>query len=333
MSITDFLIRPKKGKLSYHQPCYILQLPVITLVEILALLPPYTLLLVYQTCRPLRRIIHDYFLFGRGDILANATAEDRLLYLAHFSKLQLNRWVCAKCCKLHKIHEQDTPEYRSSRHLSCEDGWDISERYGESNYFTYVPKHRHVQLTLKYTRLKDKGRKYQKYLQRLLEPYHHQLQETYWTITRGTQVRYSAYPKVVNGKYLLLSIWTYIGYKNKLARKSIHYLDICPHYSQWVGQDYRLVLNDQTGIDQALNTAFATRNTPMYFSCGFCNTDFSIETSPERATICIWQDFGSEGTIYDAEWGAIARDTNSLYHQPQSVRQLYGSYNHVEPKT
>ncbi|KAM0524466.1 hypothetical protein ACHAPE_000560 [Trichoderma viride] len=339
MSIIDFLIRPKKGKLSDQRPCYILQLPVVTLVEILALLPPYTLLLVYQTCGPLRRIIYEYFLSGRGDILANATPEDRLIYLAHFSRLQPDRWVCAKCCKLHRIHGKDTPETCSSRHLSCVDGLDISERYGESKYLGYAPKHRHVELALKYTRLEDKERKYRKYLLKLLEPYHRRLQEPYWTITRGVEVRFSAYPKVVNGRYLLLSIWTYLGYKIKPGRKSIRYLDICPHYSQEeVGRNYRWGQIGQAGIehagvDQALDTAFATRNTPAHFSCDSCRTDFTIETSSERVTICIWQDFGSEGTIYDVEWGAIARDANFLYHQPQSVRQLYGPYKHVEPKT
>lgn len=331
MGIFELLVRRKKVKVSSQTPCpcYILQLPIDIFVEILALLPLYTLLLVYQTCRPLRTIIHHHFLAGRGDILANATPEDRLLYLAHFSRLQPDRWVCAKCCKLHRIHEEDTPYSRSSRYLSCVDGLDISGRYGESKYFAYVPKHRHVELTLKYTRLKDKERKYQKYLLKLLEPCHDRLQEPYWTITRGVEVRFSAYPKVVNGRYLLLSIWTYLDYEIKVSRKSIRYLDICPHYSQReVRGNFHWGAIDQAAIELALDRAFTTRNIPMRFSCGTCGTDFTIQISRGYVTIYIWQDFGSEGTMFDAEWAAIARDTNSVPHQPQSVRQLYGPHKH-----
>ncbi|EHK43350.1 hypothetical protein TRIATDRAFT_301206 [Trichoderma atroviride IMI 206040] len=329
MSIIDFFFRYKKGKVSSQPPCHLLQLPVDMLVEILAFLPPYTLLLVYQTCRPLRTIIHQFFLAGRGDILSNATPEDRLLYLTHSSRLQPDRWVCAKCCKLHRIHGEDTPYKSSPRHLSCVDGLDISERYGESKYFAYVPKHRHVQLTLKYTRLENKERVYNKYLLKLLEPYHHQLQEAYWTITRGVEVRFSAYPKVVNGRYLLLSIWTYLDYEIKVSRKSIRYLDICPHYSQReVRQNLHWGAIALAGIERALDTAFAIRGAPMRFSCGSCKTDFSIETSSGRVTICIWQDFGPEGTVFDKGWAAIARDTGALYHRRQSIRQLYGPHNH-----
>lgn len=68
--------------------------------------------------------------------------------------------------------------------------------------------HLQLQLTLKYTQLEDKERKHQRHLQRLLAPHHIQLGANYYTITRGIEARISIYPKVINGKYLLLSIWT-----------------------------------------------------------------------------------------------------------------------------
>lgn len=303
-----------------HAPCYILLLPVDTIVEILALLPLHTLLLASQTCRPLQTIVHDFFLAGRGDLLANAEPEERILYLTHLSRLQPDRWVCVKCCKLHQIRDEDTPY--GQKHVGCADGLDVSDRYKVSKHFGYTPMHRHVQLALKYTRLGCKEERYRDYLERLCA-FHSRLDyKPYIDIEGGLVVEYAAYPKVVNGRYLLLSIWKYVEAHYKLRPESIYCLDICPHYSQkGTRRDY-----SWGNIQRVMRTVFAVESTLTEISCDSCKTEFSIARSPRCATITIWQDFGSEGTIYDAEWGSLARDTHSLHHQPQTVRHSYGPF-------
>ncbi|KAL7919730.1 hypothetical protein ACQKWADRAFT_322807 [Trichoderma austrokoningii] len=231
---------------------YILQLPVEILVDILALLPLHSRLVVYQTCRRLRAVIHEHF---PGE--------------------------------------------------KCQDGRDTSQDYRVTKigWPKYYPSHRHVELTLKYTRMEDKNRRHQRYLQRLLTPHH------------GS-----------NNAYLLLSIFTYLEGETKVSRESIRFLEICYNISHletcyfWYG-----IKRD---IDEAFETAISAEGARIFFSCSVCRTEYSIQASPERFIICVWQDFGPEGTMYDPDWMLMAFGYGSVYHKPGSVRGLYGPHEH-----
>ncbi|KAL7921167.1 hypothetical protein ACQKWADRAFT_321656 [Trichoderma austrokoningii] len=306
-----------------HPTDHILLLPVEIIEEILAHLPLHTLLLASQTCRPLRKLIHDFYPAARDDMLANAEPKEILLYLTHLSRLQPDRWVCAKCFKLHRIHVEDSPYDHS--HVRCTDGSDVSARYRVSKCFGYTPMHRHVQLTLKYVRLGSEESRYQEYLESLGAVHYRFDYKSRGNNTNGAvYLEYVAYPRVVDGKYLLLSIWTYGGVHYDLNARDIYCLDICPHFSQMgVRRDY-----NWGDIQRLFVTVFATKDTLTEISCDSCKTDFIIERSPRRFDVAVWQDFGSEGTIFDAEWGSLARDTHFIHHQPQSVRHFYGPLEH-----
>lgn len=124
---TVICLRHARSKTSSETDSYILRLPVDILLTILEYLPPHTQLIVYQTCRPLRAIIYHHFLAGKGDILA--TLENRLHYLTDLARSMPDQWICAKCCKLHKACQLDTPIYRGPSYLPpCGDGWGYFSR-------------------------------------------------------------------------------------------------------------------------------------------------------------------------------------------------------------
>lgn len=334
MNIIKFPIRliwRARSKTESRIHSYILQLPIELLKKIFKYLPPYSHLLVYQTCRPLRTIIHQYFLVGKGDILA--TLEDRLQYLTHLARSMPDRWVCAKCCKHHEIYDWDTPICREICYLPpCEDGLGYFDRYNEFKTFPnieYSPSHRHVELTLKYARLESQKKKHRKHLQRLLAPYHVETQSSRsLSIAEGILLQSSFYPKVVDGRYLLLTVQTYLGVETTVSRRSINFLQICPHLYSFGAFCRRDDL--EIDLDTVFYMAFsAPPNTPIFSSCLACGTDFSVQISQERAVVYAWQDLGPETTVCDPIWQAIVRETAAnVYHEAGSIRELYGQHEH-----
>ncbi|EHK26669.1 uncharacterized protein TRIVIDRAFT_50070 [Trichoderma virens Gv29-8] len=332
MNITNFFTRLvwRTSETQPHTHSHILQLPVELLLEIFKFLPPYSQLLVYRTCRPLRAIVYKYFLAGRGEILD--TLEYRLLYLTHLARSLPDRWVCAKCCKLHQAYSWDTPSSRAFYLPKCGDGkhW-FSEQHSESKSLAnheYSPSHRHVELTLKYARLQSQKRAHRKHLQRLLAPYHAASQRPGTiSVVEGILAQRSFYPKVVDGRYLLLTVRTYLGVRTTISRQSIKFIEICPHLYAWGNFS---LWNDATiALDTILYLAFlGPPNTRVSDSCRSCGTDFSVQASPERAIVCAWQDLGPEGTVYDPDWEAIVRETTNISHRPGSIRELYGRQEH-----
>ncbi|KAL6810694.1 hypothetical protein GGI42DRAFT_365240 [Trichoderma sp. SZMC 28013] len=306
---------------SQSQNSPILQLPVELLLNIFDFLPPYSRLLVYQTCRAFRAIIHQNFVTGRGVILV--TLEHRLIYLTHLARSLPDRWVCAKCCMLHPTSRWDTPSSWWDTPLSwlyrprCGDGYDWSyDKHSESlNFFNHQLSisHRHIELTLKYTRLNNLKRAHQSHLKRLLTAHH----ASSIRVAKGIRLKGSFYPKV-----------TYLGVgSNLISQQSIDWIQICPHLAALgtfsLSRDHRMHLG------KIIYLAFAApANTPIFESCSSCGTDFSVQASPKRATVCIWQDLGPEGSVYDPEWAAMVRETTKIYHRPGSIRELYGQHEH-----
>ncbi|KAL7930194.1 hypothetical protein V8C35DRAFT_324615 [Trichoderma chlorosporum] len=321
MNITIFLTSLFWRIFKTQQPqtySHILQLPVELLLEIFNFLPPYSQLLVYQTCRPLRIIIYQYFLAGKGEILL--TLEYKLLYLTYLARSLPDKWT----------YSWDTPSSRNFFIPKCGDGknWTSTEP-SESRSFEneeYSPSHRHIELTLKYTRLKSQKRIHQQHLKRLLTAHH---ASTQWPcdydVAKGILAQRSFYPKVVNERYLLLTVRTYLGAGTTISRHSIEFVKICPHLHAW--NYHRLRSGLLFRLNTVLHMAFsAPPNTQIHDSCPCCRTDFTIQVSLERIIICVWQDLGPEGTIYDPDWGAIVRETTNVSHQPGSIRELYGQW-------
>lgn len=192
----------------------------------------------------------------------------------------------------------------------------------------YSASHRHVELTLKYTRLKSQKKKHRKHLQRLLAPHHFQTRSPHSiSVAEGILAQSSFYPKVVDGRYLLLTVRTYFGVETPVSPRSIKSLIICPHlYSFGIFNRRNGMVRD---LDALFHIAFsAPPNTPIFYSCLACGTEISIQISPERVVVCAWQDLGPEATVYDPDWEAIVRNTEVVYHNAGSIRDLFGQHEH-----
>ncbi|KAL6823968.1 hypothetical protein V8C40DRAFT_279811 [Trichoderma camerunense] len=253
----------------------------------LLLIPPNQLL-VYQTCRPLCAIIHRYFLAGKGDILV--ILNGRLNYLTHLTRSLPDRWVCSTCFKLHQTYSWDAPASRLLNYPKCGDG----EMYvlGE-----------HTEAKIFFNEEFSPAHRCRTYAQR------------------------SFYPKVVDGRYLLLTVHTYLGVGAMVSRQSVNYLKICSHLISLDGiiHENELKLKFAMIIYAAFS---APPDTRILFPCLACGTDLSIRASKERLVICLWHDLGPEGTVYDPDWGAIVRQCTTTHHRIGSIRELYGQHEH-----
>ncbi|KAL7920687.1 hypothetical protein ACQKWADRAFT_321959 [Trichoderma austrokoningii] len=307
-------------RLRPHTRCHLLQLPLEILLEVFDLLPPYCLLLVCQTCRPLRAITYQYHLPRRGEMLI--TPQDKVRYLTCLARSLPDQWVCVKCCKLHKTDCFDVPS-RFIYHLECEKGFERRDSNSISNRESYaakMPSHRHVELTLKYARLKSLKWRQQKFLQAPLKPYHIPIEgEFLETLDKNALEQYSFYPKVIDGRYVHLFTQTYLEARNKISRKFLRRERICHH-----------IHGSEGNFTMAVDMAFSAENTQLFFSCSSCGTDFSIQASPERVIIFIWQDLGPEGTVFDPEWESMLCNLTRVYHQPGSIRNLYNQFDSNE---
>jgi hypothetical protein len=131
----------------------------------------------------------------------------------------------------------------------------------------------------------------------------------------------------VDGRYLLLTVHTYLGVGTMVSRQSVKYLKICSDLISFSGIIYE---NDlKLNLAMILYAAFsAPPNTRILFPCLACGTDLSIRASKERMVICVWRGLGPEGMVYDPDWGAIVRQSTTTHHRIGSIRELYGQHEH-----
>ncbi|KAL7929528.1 hypothetical protein V8C35DRAFT_331609 [Trichoderma chlorosporum] len=314
--------------------CAILELPNEILLRILFFLPQHSQMLISQTCRGFHVVTQRYFPAGyRPD-----TFEGQLLYLSHRARSLPDRWVCTKCLKLHRINVRDTPG--DSLYSFCDaqvrDGPDYYGQYG------FHLTHKHLQLTLKYTRLGEMDPKYESYLKSLIAPYHTYIKPNDLDISRVKR-QYSVYPKVINGRYLLHTRWRYQKADGSISTESMGYLSICAHQkghspinnSIWFNlgnispvaraeSDERVACGPWDGLHTIIEKAFQSPHTEFCGHCTYCNTDFSVKASQKEVTVSTWQDFGIESTPFSLEWSTMVFRHRGVFYHPGSVRKLYG---------
>ncbi|KAH7008540.1 hypothetical protein EDB80DRAFT_716748 [Ilyonectria destructans] len=290
-------IRQPLGKVQ-SQGCIILQLPVEVLLLIVEALPLSSQVSVSQTCRPLRTILahlrNSASYLPRGEFLE---------FLSCLARNMPEKWVCDVCLKLHPVSLQDT--WKNPYRSSCPRYYVYQKTY-RLEHFSLG--NRHVQLALKYTRMDGISKKYQRYLETLLTPHHgtflaDSLKDT------PLQRRHSVYPKIVNGRYLVLSVWRYDMDREKVSRQRMGSLRVCGHqiFNDW-GEALREMAGFRVQDDPkkvlwtAVSTAFQAEGAEVRKSCPYCLTDFSVQACPERATVRMWQDLGPEGSPLNPEW-------------------------------
>ncbi|KAI5860243.1 hypothetical protein GGS23DRAFT_581756 [Durotheca rogersii] len=330
----DGSLRP----IAQNPDCALLQLPVDVILLISQALSSASRALLSQTCCSLRAVLGSHS-------AATLERHQRLEYLAGVARDLPERWVCEACVKLHRVVNLDTP--KEPQHMSCPLGWD-SWRHRAYHYRRHRLDsrlvrldHRHVQLALKYTRLRDEG--HREYLQKLLEPYRDDNFVTHIYPCRPgvLAARYLVYPKVVVGadnnlRYMTLSTWLYHTDIEPISPFAVGDLYVCPHlcflHSLWL--KFGPVGRVGAVIHAALETQGASGE--LFGACPRCHTDFSVRASQDHVELSVWQDLGPEGHPENPAWlsqnNMVRQETSNanlealaLAHEPGSVRRLYYS--------
>ncbi|KAI0975422.1 hypothetical protein F4678DRAFT_420225 [Xylaria arbuscula] len=310
---------------------YFLQLPVELILCIADFLTPPDLILLSQTCHPLRTI------FWKHTDITKLSRTERLSYLAGLAREQPKKWICQKCMTLHRMAKLDTPAAEFSQ-SSCprqqigEIRFDIRLWYGQIKL-----EHRHIQLALKYTRLRQ--HKYDKYLRAVMTPY----LDTHFDPRSKARVKieYAAYPKIATAcnaelKFLLLSTWRCYTRKKKISFNDIGDLPICPHVTIEPWYPWR-PSDPGYGLQQAIHGALEGRGDGKEHtgSCPRCTTDFSVKLESRWLDLHVWQDFGSESSPGDIAWEVHCDRLSlngtpnlwdiglTLEHEPGTIRKLY----------
>ncbi|KAL7905811.1 hypothetical protein GGI35DRAFT_471336 [Trichoderma velutinum] len=305
--------------------CAILELPNELLMAILSNLPQYSQMIISQTCRRLEAVAHQYL---PAEKYRPDTFEGRLLYLSHRARSLPDRWVCIECFKFHRVNVLDTPTH--SLHTLC----DLNCRNGPEYYGQYGFRliERHLQLTLKY----------KSYLKSLIAPYHTYLRPNDLDMNKVKR-KYSVHPKIVNGRYLLHTVWRYHKANSPMSIQSMGYISICPHQqghtptgilpgfntdimspNTQAGLNRMVINNPRDGLYVCIERAFRLLHTEVCSSCTYCTTDFSVQASQKEVVVSVWQDFGVEGTAFSREWSTMVFRLRGVYYHPGRVRKLYG---------
>ncbi|KAL6695313.1 hypothetical protein J3F84DRAFT_394885 [Trichoderma pleuroticola] len=314
--------------------CAILELPNELLIAIVSHLPQHSQMLISQTCRRFQDVAHKHLPTQK---YRPDTSKERLLYLSRRAQSLPDRWVCTECIKLRRINVSDTPG--DSLYPLCESKCRNGSEY--HGHYGFRLSHRHLQLTLKYTRLNKMEPRYENYLKSLIAPYHTYLRPNDLDINKIKR-NYSVYPKVVDGRYLLHTVWRYGIAKSPISMQSMGHISICPHreghspadtlgfYAGRMSPDTQVetngaVTNDpRDGLDVCIERAFRLLHTEVCSSCIYCTTDFSVRASQKEVVVSVWQDFGGEDTVFSPEWLALVFKQRCAYYHSGNVRKLYG---------
>ncbi|RMJ14851.1 hypothetical protein CDV36_005504 [Fusarium kuroshium] len=181
--------------------------------------------------------------------------------------------------------------------------------------------HRNVQRALKLTRLGNLDKGQREVLDQVMRPHRAGIQ-SHSTIMGAIRCEYVGYPKIAQGRFLLLSVWTYDERNKPISRENLGELWICRH--QYF-DGYRVA------IRSALETALQHPRTAVDGFCPDCPVDFSVKFSPKRTTVHAWHDFGPEGTPLDPAWrvhfigGLNYHRDLTIGHAEGSVRGMYES--------
>lgn len=316
----------KKTRKQQHPPCALLELPLDAVLLIAEQLPRQSQLVLAQTCRPLQVAVRR-FLHRPG---ARLSRDEHLDYLACLARDLPNKWVCEECVGLHDVVLDDVPlsDWRKPK-KKCE--WLLPHVLFWSEPRAYEVHHRHVQLALKYTRARDKlNIRHRAYLERLLAPvedvsYHNRARPGV------IPIRFSACPRVVGGRFLLLATWRYTKTDTvSISPEVLDYMGLCKHqFLYWARMrifPFPWELRRLPAIISTLTQAFeAPGDAEARGACPRCPVDFAAQASPDRVVLRVWWDLGPEDSPTDAVWQSLTSDHVEVSHRPGSVRELFES--------
>ncbi|CAK7263924.1 hypothetical protein SEPCBS57363_000821 [Sporothrix epigloea] len=239
----------------------------------------------------------DGMLENMTDILLHESHEGIMEHLSRHSRRTIESWACEDCEQIHDLDQKDVPLAKGMDAVYGRDHiTNTAAKYHASKTQTEHLSgisHRHVQLSLKLTRLAFEGYSY-------YSDYRRKLTETYAIADKETMDRAdhislaprsdglpnSFTPRVARDsdgclRFLLQTIYQ-IGGDHDPAQQKPAVIDVCPH---------KQISNlGQLAASPKHNSG----------SCKHCSTSYMITATQVR----IIEDFGIEGSPADPHWHA-----------------------------
>lgn len=299
------------------QGCTLLQLPIELVLLIAGSLAKQNQMILAQTCRALWRILHECLRLDLrlGGRYMRLPCDAHLDYLVCLARGKPNTWLCDSCRGLHPV----THSQIERSDVSCV-GWKAKAIHlpGPTLYY------HHVQLALKYSRMKRENPTYRRSLKKLLAPQH---TEPLFPEILPARQRFSASHRIVDGKFLLHTVWVcaLISPHFPVSLDNMGPMKACQHLfapETPLGLDYRSSLSLAQAIELAMDKP---EGGEVCGWCPWCATDFSVEASPVRITMRAWNNLGPEGSPLNPEWRAQTDYRVNLKGRvPGAVRKMFG---------
>ena len=330
-------VRPEQGSQSY-----MLKLPTELLIDIANLLSVQDRAILAQVCRSLRAVFESPSAPPSSPTTLPVT--DYVDYLTVLARERPDKWVCEWCLSLHQMRSWDLPW--QVKHTVC----GCLKRQMDMRVVCW-PRQRHIQQTLKLSRLALDDAYHTSYLAKLLSPHC----ETFYPAPEksyGIKGLYTMEPRVRNGRYLLRCTWTYndVNLTTKaLCQGSEGGLDMCPHQRLVSGPKAarrmkrrrrtitRVSTHHQDPCTEELLAAVRQVLTRYPWidevdsHCPHCPTDFSVHVFEDEGNITAWYDLGTEGPPGNQLWMAHFMTEHPFGHNPKydikhrrgAIRALY----------
>lgn len=253
-------------------------------------LPLHAIYFLAQTCRDIRSILHRDW----HEIINTATLPliERLRFLFGLSYVLPDYHMCS-CYEMHKIDLQDVPSHRLYRRDRC-----TNFELRHYNYWNgFKVAFHHVQLSLKYTRLKGTQ---DEYLKRLMAPIRHRHPLLPAPLT-STCIKT---PRIIDGRYILQTVIKIVGVnpmrdEEFWARlKRFRTMSLCRHND--VSRTLRAAREKTKLCEEAFENALsplALTVADLPASCTDCRTDYLVQLQQGEWTFASWQEMGTESEL------------------------------------
>ena len=303
-----------------EQTSALLDLPIDVLCNICDELPLCAKILLSHTCKAMWYMLRSKC-FSQLNALVQ---EDRFNTLTELGNLSSDHYHCIKCNILHPVEPDDIPNLTNwyRRQHTCHTPSQMFDHLHPQN--SYAVSFHHVQLALKYSRMKEK---HQDCRTNILQKFEIR------PVSSPIIKTFAAKPKVVDARFILLA--TYVLYAGPLRdaanMDSDQYIMFCPH--QHFGLGTGPGNNLAAILQEAVNTAATMQDQyTRLFSCDRCPTDYSVVVEDGEPIVEAWHDLGNGFSVEDPSWQShLYSDQNGIFKGSQfkyehgSISNMYGS--------
>ena len=242
-------------------------------------------IIVSQSCKGLWQALR----INCSDSFSRASVDEQRGCLAALGDTLPDYRHCEACRRLHPLVLHDVPSATDAQYFGlCPAPDCITTRHCMIEYYAIA--FRHVQLATKYTRLKHY---HQDYCSLLLEAFIKFVANYY-----SMSLRFQATPNVVDGKFLLMTLYTFQGESISIAKLLRAGVVLCPHLT--LRQPDKHYLSLYTSVCDAFERLPSGLSKSSY--CKKCPTDYSVKASKGEFEFNVWQDLGDGRSITDPYW-------------------------------